>query len=170
MTEQEKYRFHITAYKPDTIPMYRLAQYIAEISNLMGTKDSLHLIAIEEGSTVPVIAIDREDEPKVRQRLYDVKAGSAPRDALNAESNINEMLIQDNGTAWIETEQGSAQIFVFPGAEKVQQPDIVVDEYGTLDGEVLRVGGQRENVPLLLKIDGKSISGCVSNKELAQDL
>jgi len=170
MSEQGKYRFHISAFKPDTMPMYRLADYIIEISTLMGTKESLHLIGIDEGSTVPVIAIDIEDEPKVRQRLHDIRSGVAPKDALAAESKINKMLAEDNGTAWIETEQNSAQILVFPGAKGDEIADIIVDEYGTIEGEVQRVGGQKEDVPLLLKIDGLTISGCTSTKEIAKDL
>jgi hypothetical protein len=149
--------------------MYRLAEYILELSKLLGCEHALHLIDIEEGSTVPVIAIDFEEEPKVRQRLIDVKTGAAPREASAAEAKINKMLAEDNGTAWIG-EEASAQILQFPGSHDVIAEEIVVDEYGTLDGEVTRVGGQNDNVPLLLKIEGSVVSGCASTKEMAKEL
>src|SRR5437870_4702198 len=65
MAERVQYRLKITAYSPDTMPMKRLAEYLADISWLFGEEAYVHLIAIEAGSTCPVLLIDDEAEPRI---------------------------------------------------------------------------------------------------------
>ncbi len=79
-----EYRFEIDAFTPDTIPMSRLSQYLADVVRMMGQEASVHLMRIENGSTVPIISVDWEAEPKVQDRLRAVKfnEGSAITSAL----------------------------------------------------------------------------------------
>jgi hypothetical protein len=58
MSEQEIYEFLIDACTPETLPMARLAQYLADLAVLIGHKTSVHLIGIKEGSVRPQIRID----------------------------------------------------------------------------------------------------------------
>ena len=59
-----EYRFKIdAAYTPETMPMARLAEYIRELSTLLGNQDKVHFDRLEEGSTVPIIRVDHEAFP-----------------------------------------------------------------------------------------------------------
>ena len=72
-----EYRFKIDAYSPDTMPMSRLAQYMAELADLLGEQTAVHFKRITKGSTVLNATVDREAEPKVRDRVSSVRAGDA---------------------------------------------------------------------------------------------
>lgn len=94
-----EYRFQIDAYTPETIPLARLSQYLNDLARMMGESANVHLARIEKGSTVPVIRVDREAEPKVRERLRAVKFNEGPLEARKAYKEINRKLIQDNANA-----------------------------------------------------------------------
>ena len=54
---------------PYTSPMARLALYIADLAQLLGHRESVHLISVAEGSTQPVIYVDAEEESRVMHRV-----------------------------------------------------------------------------------------------------
>ena len=60
-------RFKINAYSPTTMPMVRLARYLDNLATVLGETNSVHLVSVEEGSTVPVLTVDWEAYPKLRQ-------------------------------------------------------------------------------------------------------
>ena len=53
-----EYRFETDAFTPETIPLYRLSQYLGDLARMMGQETNVHLVKVEKGSTVPVIAVD----------------------------------------------------------------------------------------------------------------
>jgi len=46
-----EYRFKIDAYTPDTMPMSRLAEYMRELSEMLGEPSAVHFERLEPGST-----------------------------------------------------------------------------------------------------------------------
>ena len=42
-------KFHIHAYTRDTIPMWRLAEYLSDLATILGEKHSVHFDRIERG-------------------------------------------------------------------------------------------------------------------------
>ena len=52
MNEDYEYRFRIDVFKPDTMPMGRLAEYMADLSQLLGEKEQVHFVRLEEGSKI----------------------------------------------------------------------------------------------------------------------
>ena len=61
MREQHEYRFTIDAYSPETLPMSRLAEYMAEVARLLGKVDQVHFVRLEPGSTVLVCLYKRSN-------------------------------------------------------------------------------------------------------------
>jgi hypothetical protein len=45
-----------------------------------------------------------------------------------------------------------------------------VKQFGTIDGEVIRVGGVGDTIPVLLESEGKQIAGCYTSRQLAKEL
>lgn len=76
--KHREYRFEIDAFSPTTIPMSRLAEYISDLAKMFGNNNSVHLLKIEQGSTVPVIMVEWEAEPKVRDRFKAIKSHEHP--------------------------------------------------------------------------------------------
>ncbi len=150
-----EYKFKIDAYTPDTIPMQRLAQYLADLSILLGNRDRVHFNRVESGSTTPVIRVEWEAEPKVRERVHKIKLKEAPDDVLKAERQINRMLAEDNAIGALQDPVGS-KVLQFPGRELLKKLVFgPISQPGVFQGVPIRVGGEGDPVPIHLE-DGKN--------------
>jgi hypothetical protein len=167
MEDGQEFRFRIDAYTPATMPLGRLAEYLAELARMLGEDHSIHLIELEAGSTVLVHKIDAEAVPKVRERAEAVRRGDAPSTAMRSYQHVNKMLRDDAASASL-LEEGT-EILEFPG-KKIELPHFPsISEHGELDGEVVRVGGIGDPVPIMLATDsGTALSGCHARRPIAK--
>ena len=164
-----EYRFQIDAYTPETIPMARLAEYMTYLAQVLGETASVHFVRLEKGSTAVVHRIDHEAIPKVRERAKAVRRGDAPRDATRAFHTINKMLRDDNGVGRL-TEGKTAIVLKFPGREDSEERYPSVRQQGSIDGQVIRVGGVELQVPVLLQSEDEMIVGCSADRHIAKQL
>ena len=166
-----EYRFRIAgSYSPETLPMERLAEYVAALARLFGEPSSVHFQGIKTGSAVLVAAIDHPARPKVRDRLLRLKEGNAAKDIQKAYSDLDDLLRKDNAIGELSAETG-AVVLPFPGRTR---PEPVAfgpfRQEGSLEGQVIRVGGKDETVPVHLR-DGAIIhSGLNTTQELARQI
>jgi hypothetical protein len=169
MAVPREYRFKITAYTPATIPMVRLAEYMLEIAVLLGEEKHVHFVRLQKGSTVLVPKIENESLPKVEERLTSVRQGKAPSDAIQSIRNINRKLREDNGVGILS--RGRATILKFPDqAEKPLNFGTFLEE-GSLDGVIIRVGGESDPVPIHLQLlDQTKTHLCDADRGLAKQL
>ena len=164
------YKFKIDAYSPTRMPLNLLAEYLQDLSVLFGEQDSVHLIRIEKGSTVPVLFVEKEAEPKINKRLTLVKQKDAPADALRAAERIDERLRRDNATGHIIT-PSQKKIIIFPGVTKKMMIDYPpFTQYGTLDGVPISVGGELELVHIHLEGRRKETYNCDVNRTIAKQI
>jgi hypothetical protein len=165
-----EYRLWIDAYTPKTMPMARLAEYLVQLATILGEPAHVHFVKLERGSTAAVHHIEPEAEPKVMNRAIAVRRHDAPRDAIHAYEIINRMLRDDNAVgAWQDKNTG-AEIIRFPGREDKQEEYAGIRQYGTLDGEVIRIGGPRQWVPVILQVEDQQIANCYAERRLAKEL
>lgn len=175
MEEDEIYKLKIEVWKPSTIPMKRLAQYMLELSKLMGYETSVHFEALEESSAVLVEKVEHQDAPKVKDRLKLVQFDlhNSPKEASKAFNKINEYLRADNASANLYHGDFRDNILVFPGANEKEPEQIrSVDEYCTIRGTLLKIGGRDETVPLELQdtVSGQVFNCETTTKEMAKEL
>ena len=169
MSSAQEYRFEIDAYTPDTLPMARLAEYMADLAALLGEVSSVHFVRLESGSTGLIHKVEEPAIPKVRARVNGVIRGDAPADAMNAYRKTNQRLKEDNSTA-VLFENESAEIIRFPGREMVEpEPYGPFNNEGTLDGKVIMVGGVSDPVPVHLQ-QGDTVYNCHAKREIAGEL
>lgn len=168
MDGENEFRFRISAYTPATMPIARLAEYLAELAKILGEGHAIHLVELDEGSTVLVNKIDAESVPKIRDRAAAVQSGNGPAEAMKSYRRVNKMLRDDNGAASLS--EGVAEILEFPGNRAVAPPYMTVAERGEIDGEVVRVGGMGDPVPILLSVEGRAVSGCWARRAIAKPL
>lgn len=149
-----------------------LADYLADFAKVLGTPHQVHLDRLEEGSVVPVILVEREAVPKVRERVHRLSIGAGPADAVRAYQSINERLRIDNGSGSIvDVDAGGAEIIFFPGRESSDQSYGAIRRQGTLDGELIRVGGRdRNRVRVMLQSEKRSVGNIHAKKSLAKEL
>jgi hypothetical protein len=168
MDSGHEFRFRISAYTPATMPLSRLAEYLAELAKVLGHDQSIHLVELDEGSTVLVHKIDAEAVPKIRDRAFAVQNGSAPADAMRSYKQVNKMLRDDDGSAAFM--EDGAELIEFPGSKAKLPPFMSVSERGEIDGEIQRVGGLGNPVPVLLTTEGRTLSGCWAKRDIAKPL
>jgi len=150
-----EYKFKIDAYTPDSIPMVRLAEYLSDLAILLGNRDRVHFNRLESGSTTPVIRVEWEAEPKIRDRIQAVKLKEAPDDALEADRRINRRLAEDNAVGVLKDPIGG-KILQFPGRELLKKLVFgPISQPGVFQGVPIRVGGEGDPVPIHLE-DGKN--------------
>lgn len=170
MTDQ--YVFHISdSYTPKTIPMERLAEYMAALAKLLGESASVHFSEVFDASTALRAKVDNPAQPKVQQRVIGLRTGDAPADALKAFQLLDDMLRKDNAYGSLtEGDQPGGVIIPFPGKNKPQPaPFGPFRQEGTLDGQVFRIGGKDETKHVNIR-DGKREFNLTTNEALAMEL
>lgn len=169
-TEFREYRFKIDAYTPQSMPLLRLSEYLHDLAVLFGNIDSVHLVAVESGSTAPLVLVKREAEIKVRERLQSVQANDGPEEAMRANKNINERLREDNAKAAV-IDPVRKKVLIFPGRDlnKLLEYGPFTQE-GTLDGIPIKIGGEKSWVPVHLEDRQGVVRICVARRSVAKDI
>ena len=169
MKEQREYRFVIDAYRPDTLPMARLAEYMGELARLLGRLDQVHFVRLEEGSTALVQRVEPEAAPDVKERLHALRQDNQPDDAAKAFTTLNRYLADDNATGLLQEGEG-AEVLRFPGREAPAPLTFgAFNQTGVLDGVLIRIGGRDDTVPAHLRA-GDTIHLCNATRDMAKRL
>lgn len=162
--------FEIRAYEPATMPMSRLAEYMADLAKLLGAEDAVHFVRLKKGSTVIVHRVEGQQFPRVRDRAYTASTPEAPTEVRQAYDRIEKRLRLDNARGARLNVDG-AKIFEIKLARtelSAKYPSI--GRYGTLQGVVTRIGGKGEWVPVHLEdVDG-TIYICEAKKDKTKEL
>ena len=142
MEKTVEYFFTIDALSPETLPMFRLSEYLADLSKLIGEERSVHFRRLDKGSAVIVHWVEQDAAPRVRQRVGLARNGVGPLEPLRAIERINEKLEED-GASGVLTESG-AEIIRFPG-HKIADDILVgpITQHTNLQGVVIRIGERK---------------------------
>ena len=163
------YDFRIDVWKPETLPLKRLAEYASELARLFGSAPDVHLLRIRKGSHVQEFAVANTARASVERQLALVRTADAPDDLIRPYRNVNEYLRTDGGSAVLKL-KGGAKIIEFPGGKTPLADEVVIHEAGTLDGVVMRVGGKDDTVPVWLEGENRERLACTASRPLAKEL
>ena len=154
----EQYTFRIDRFTPDTIPMARLAEYMAKLAELLGASERVHFREVRRGSVQIVSAVEVEAQPKVTARLQSLRATEVATDVREAFDALNGFLAEDNAIGSIK--RGSAVILKFPGRDQPRPPQIGPFVQPTeLVGQLVRIGGRDKTAHAHLEdADGRAWS------------
>jgi hypothetical protein len=164
------YRFKIDAYSPETMPMERLALYMAELATLLGEEKAVHFLRLTKGSTVLNAKIDREAAPKVADRVAGVRAGDAPTEPMRAYNTLNKLLRDDNAIGVLRDTGPRGIVIRFPGRELAEEKFASIRQQGSIDGIVTGIRGKDETIHITLQSEGQQISGCETTRTIAKQL
>ncbi|MHB1273299.1 MAG: hypothetical protein ACYCZD_11145 [Rhodanobacter sp.] len=168
MIEDDIYTFRIDAYTPDTIPMARLADYMAELAAMFGEKDRVHFKGLKAGSTKLLSRVEREAAPKVRTNLMNAASGEES-EAAKSFKNLNEMLRNDNAEAKLVL--GRSNILNFPGRKAVRPPKLGPFNQGVVrDGILVRIGGKDKSAHANIEDGDGNIWSFEISRDLAREL
>lgn len=168
MPGDDVYELYIDAFTPKTISMARLAEYMADFAELLGHHDQVHFDTLREGSLVVASQVEPVAQIRVRRRLDEVRYGNGPKAAMRAYQSIDNRLAEDNAVGKIV--HGVAEVISFRGRTQVAERSLgPVEQAGTLDGEVIQIGGRDETINVHLR-SGEEVVQCVTTKTIARRL
>lgn len=176
MNEQDEYELRIGAYSPATIPMERLAKYMAALAKLLGNTANVHFDRLLFGSTNVVAVTTSEAAPKVYERVQGVHRGDAANDAMAGSRTVDELAREDNTDAHLVRRPGKraaeeSKILYFAGAKKhVPERFGPIFEATTLDGELTVLGGADATVHAKIKTSDGVFHTIVMSRELGEQL
>jgi hypothetical protein len=169
MPGEEVYELYIDFFTPETIPMARLAEYMASFADLLGHREHVHFGELKPGSLSVAARVDEIAQRKVDKRVDEVRYGGGPLPAQKALRDIDDKLAEDNALGRIV--RGKAKLIEFPGRTRhVEEKLGPVEQPGTLDGEVIQIGGRDETINIHLKSGGQYLPPCVTSKAIARRL
>src|SRR5262249_37474207 len=166
----QRYVFVLDAFTPDTLPMARLAEYLADLANLLGEKERVHFRSVDAGSAG--LAYDVEDVavPKVKERIRGARIADATSEERKALESIDRRLRKDNSPARLQEKQTGVTILYFPGpSREVDREYGPFNQQATLRGLIISVGGKRNIVNVNIQ-DGEKVYYCEATRDLALQL
>jgi hypothetical protein len=173
--DDKKLSFYIDAYSPETIPMAKLAQYMADFAALLGKEHAVHFDHLEGGSTKIVSTVEFEDLPKVTTRLTEIRNGTAPKELARLAAEIDDRLANDNAIGRILFEEGergaTAELLAFQGRDRPKAQSYgPFNQEGHLDGVLIGVGGKDETISVRLQNGEITYSHCDTTRAIAREL
>lgn len=169
MSNDITYDFVLDEWTPERIPMARLCQYLERLSALFGSKEYVHFEKIRSGSAIPEIRVDEAALETVQARVSLLTEKIPPKDIRVIQYDINRMLQTDGCTGVLRVKNG-ATIYQFPGRKLQDDDGFAVSEFGEIDGELIRIGGKDDSVPVWLKARDGTMRKCFTSKTVAREL
>ncbi len=166
MTDKTKYTFKIADFTPDTLPFGRLIEYYAEIKKMIGLSEHLHLVEVFESSHASCLAADRRFEPQLRERLIELNEGKAPKSALRARDQINQMLRED-GTSGEFFDVERANVIPFPGRQTDDNVLHSIRDHAVFGGELYHIAGTSDRaVKVRVYTENFGVVFCHATREM----
>ena len=168
MKERYDFCFKIDGRVLEEIPMERLAGYIKDLAKLFDSKRHVHVAGIKSGSVEIAIDVDEFRKEEIKQRVCDVAQGKGRQRSIAAFRRINEHLREDGREGRLSCD--GATILRFPGVQVPTQEKIgPFEQEDSFDGRVIRVGGQKNLVPVWLQSGDERID-CLAGRDMAKEL
>jgi hypothetical protein len=165
--------FKIDAFHPDTIPMARLAEYMADIAAMLGERGDVHFVSLADGCVQILHEVSFTAFPKIQERTAAIRTGTAPAEAMTAYRALNKRLASDNTFAVYGDATTAGVILEFPGINTPKPVEILpVEQPGTLVGIVHGVGGRTFNdarIPVFIDT-GDAVHTCNASRAIAREL
>jgi hypothetical protein len=158
----------VDAYTPTTLPMIRLAEYLRAFAGLLGHEDRVHFAKLQKGSARLLAYSDLQTAPKLRARLDEITTGTAPKPAMTAHRDLDNLLAADNAFGHIEL--GGSKMIEFPGRRRPSQEKFgPVRRHASIEGQIYQIGGRDETINIHLR-DGEKTHRCEASIDLSRKL
>ena len=150
----EEFRFLIPGYTPETIPLPRLLDYLAQIAAVVGEELSqeMHLVRVVKSSAKPVFKMDSFAAAKAREQAAVVRTGYGTAKQRTAYEQVREMVRVDGRGKPAKLIDRTGVILSFEPAVKSEAEIIAtVRQHTVFDGKLVRIGGAREDSTVLME-------------------
>ncbi|CAI8802805.1 Phage portal protein [Pseudomonas sp. IT-P74] len=173
MKKPNVYTLRIVGSHPSKLTLERMATYLAELAKLMGEKEKVHFDKLSTGSAALRAWAEQDVADSVSKRLSLAtnRSDKAAKEAVSALDRINELLAQDGTRGELKNPSG-AVIYPFPGGKKTAlAKELLVDQDSTITGQVIKIGGRDDTIPVLVKdADGREYNCTIVGAHLAKEI
>lgn len=171
MSDTDQYRLTIDRWTPETIPMERLAAYMADFARVLGETTAVHFVDVEPGSAKLVARPDSASGPSVESRMLRVRAGDPPDDAARRGlKGLDDSMRRDSANGAI-TGPGEVVYVDFKGRGGPQPVAFgPFRERHSLHGVVVKIGGIDNSIPVWLKDGDAPPHICEASVEMSTRL
>ena len=137
--------FEIGALSPQTFPMERLGQYIADLGAMLGESEFVHFLRLEAGSTRIIHKVQGEALPRIEAGLNALNGGVAEAVRQKAFASLNRRLKEDDAIGVYTRADTGVVLLDFSGAETLK-PEVLgpIDQSTVIDGVVISLGDSRK--------------------------
>lgn len=149
--------------------MARLVEYLAELAKLFGNKENVHFMRVVRGSAAPAIFVDPAAAQRVQLRLHSASSANPPVELAKTVANLNKLLRDDNASGELRA-PGGAKIIAFPGKKEALDEEVVINEAGTIEGQLVRLGGKDETAHATMEIEPGRWENFALGRGLAKEL
>lgn len=179
MSGRKKYVFRIVGkHTVATLPMERLAGYLAELARLLGSPEKVHFVQLVERSVGVVHEAEMDAELSINARVSSLSTEAPHPVSFAAFREINRLLKVDQSEAEFYEDGRRGIILEFPGAKMPQAVELRgIQQAGKLDGVVVRIGSKsvssgskKDSVPLLVRLGGQRFANCIASRALVKKL
>lgn len=158
----------IQDFTPDTLPMARLAEYLAQFSALLGSEASVHFSKVAAGSLECHAYAEVHAIPIVHDRIRSLSRSDATGEVMKAFKKIDDLLAQDNTVGHILF--GGEKIIEFPGRLRTRVEEVgPVFRATAIQGQIFQMGGKDKSINIRLR-DGRLEHKCETSVPLARSL
>jgi hypothetical protein len=166
---KKEFHFSIEESSPQTLAMARLVDYLKQLSILLGSRDKVHFLRVDEGSAACTMEVEESEEEIINNRVLRASKGQGPKDAMRAYRNIRMLLEDDDKSAYMEWKDGDVVVHFPKKARAAAETFGPFWQDGSLDGILVKVGGLDETVPVHL-IYERAHHTCNTTREVARQL
>jgi len=115
---------------PETLPMKRLGQYLAHLSDMLGAVEHVHFSAVSKGSAMLNVNIEDLHYQKVLTHVREVPNGMGAKKHLSAYRALQQLMDED-GTGGAILDNTEAQVLSFRKRPDDEKP-LVVNKSGSV--------------------------------------
>jgi hypothetical protein len=162
----------IEGITPARMKLDVLGEYMVEFARMLGADQCPRFYRIKKSSTSIGARVLPEREVDARNRIFLVRNGEGPQEARTAHETMSTNLARDHAKGASVIDPQGSEIIVIPVAT-VQAPLSSIPaltKAGSIQGQVIRIGGKQEIVPVQIEdVDG-FVYACFAHREIAKKL
>ena len=171
MKKPNQYTFVVDDVKAKDLSLERLAKYLEQFARLLGQPQSVHFKELREGSSVMLAEVDEDYRWEAYDRTRSVKNGrNQNKEVATTLERIDALLVEDNSTGSIRVPGRISPVIEFSGVKRPKEDNPIVEEIGSIQGEMYELGGKDDTINIGLRTAGYGDVRATAQKAVAMDL
>jgi hypothetical protein len=163
------YELHVFGTRPKALALHDFGELVKRFADLLGNAEKIHFGALRPGSARILVKVDEEAFTDVKVQLVTARMQG---ESSTKVVRMDEYLSAHGWHGEVRNREGSV-VLSFPGKLNATEPQEqrTVQQIDTLVGQVIKIGGRDESVPMTLETsDGTYIDVNVRGRDLAKKL